>query len=298
MTSLDLQPHSITRRRVFGLGLGALIAARLAKADPVIAQESGGWTFLVMGLDTREENADQRSDVIMLSRVDEPAGVVRTLSIPRDLWVEIPGHGNHKINAAYQIGLGSSPDLDWSDAAALTVDTIAHNFRIEVDGVVLTDMNRFPAIIDAVGGVDVNNPYDLVDPSWPEVNFPAGMIHLDGAQALVYTRSRNIDGDGGRVMRQHLVLEALLRRLQEPGMLARLPDLIESLQRAVRTDIPLLVQAQLAAMLPGISSEDLAFTNIADQCWADYSEDGQWIYQADWSTLPAYVRDWLAGVSG
>ena len=298
MTSLDHFPLTITRRRVFGLGLGALVAARLADVTPAIAQESGGWTFLVMGLDTREENADQRSDVMMLSRVDEAAGAVRTLSIPRDLWVEIPGHGSHKINAAYQIGLTDSTDLDWEDAAALTVDTIAHNFGIEIDGVALTDLNRFPAIIDAVGGVEVDNPYALVDPGNAEVNFPEGVIHLDGRQALVFSTSRNVDTDDGRVMRQQLVLMGLLRRLQEPGMLARLPELIESMRGAVRSDIGLATQLQLMALMPEISADDLVFTNIADQCWADWSEDGQWIYQADWSTLPAYVRDWLAGVSG
>jgi anionic cell wall polymer biosynthesis LytR-Cps2A-Psr (LCP) family protein len=136
-----------------------------------------------------------------------------------------------------------------------------------------------------------------VDPGDAEVNFPEGTIHLDGRQALVFSTSRNVDTDDGRVMRQHLVLEGLLRRLQEPGMLANLPELIASMRGAVRSDIGLATQLQLMTLLPDISADDLAFTNIANQCWADWSDDGQWIYQADWSTLPVYVRDWLDGVS-
>jgi LCP family protein required for cell wall assembly len=295
MTSLDRLP--LSRRQLAALGAGALSAAWWSSSNAV-AGETRSWTFLVLGLDTREENADQRSDIMMISRVDEAAGTVRTLSIPRDLWVEIPGHGQHKVNAAFQIGLAESPDLNWEDAAALTADTINRNLGITIDGTALTDMNRFPAIIDAVGGVDVNNPYELVDPGNSAVNFPAGMIHLDGEQALVFTRSRHVDTDDGRVMRQHLVLEGLLRRMQDPDIYARLPELIASLRGAVRSDLGVAMQLQLISLLPDISADDLAFTNIADQCWAGWSDDGQWIYEADWTTLPQYVQDWLDGVQG
>ncbi len=286
----------LSRRHLMGLAVAA--AAVSTTAPPAWAiQAPEAYTFLVLGLDTREENANQRSDVIMLARVDPAANSVRALSIPRDLWVEIPGgHGYHKINAAFQIGLAKSPDLDWQDAAALTAETILARFGVATDGVALMGMNRFPALIDAVGGVDVTNPYELVDPAWPDVNFPEGQIHLDGRQALVYTVSRGVDGDGGRVMRQHLVLQALLERLQEPEMRARLPELVETMRGAVRTDIALPIQVQLFAMLPDLSSASIEFTNIDDQLWPDWSADGQWIYQGDWETLPGYVRRWLDGI--
>jgi LCP family protein required for cell wall assembly len=284
-----------SRRRLVVIGLGAIAAAQAGGPQLAGAQEADQYTFLVLGLDTREENADQRSDIIMLSRVDTAANTIRTLSIPRDLYVEIPGYGYNKINAAYQIGLTLSDDLDWEIAADLTVQTIAHNLGVPVDHTALTDMNRFPAVIDAVGGVDVDNPYAVVDPEWPEADFPAGMIHLDGAQALVFTRTRKMDGDGGRVMRQQLVLAALLQRLQEPDMLAKLPELALSLSGSVRSNIPLTLQVQLMAMLPSLTSESLEFTNIDDQLWADYTAEGAWIYQGDWNTLPGYVQAWLDG---
>lgn len=295
MTSLDHLPLPLNRRRFLAACLASLAATRLGGFETAVAQEGDQFTFLVLGLDTREENADQRSDIIMLARVDLAAGSVRTLSIPRDLYVEIPGYGYDKINAAYQRGLASSPDLDWEVAADLTAQTIDYNFGVPIDGTAMTNMNRFPVIIDAVGGVDVDNPYAIDDPDWPEANFPAGMIHLDGAQALVFTRTRKMDGDGGRVMRQHLVLEALLAELQTPETFARLPDLVASLAGAVRTDLPLDLQLRLITMLPDLDAESLAFTNIDDQLWPDYTAGGAWIYQGDWATLPGYVQSWLAG---
>lgn len=282
---------SLSRRGLLALALGATVT-------PVaygVAQNQSGYTFLVLGIDTREQNLDQRSDTIMVARVDLDALTVRTLSIPRDLYVEIPGYGYDKINAAYQRGLTLSPDLDWEIAADLAAQTITHNFGVPIDGTAMTDMNRFPAIIDAVGGVDVDNPYPVDDPTWDEAKFPAGMVHLDGAQALVFTRTRKMDGDGGRVMRQHLVLAALLAKLQQPDMLTRIPELIVALDDAVKTDIPLDIQAQLLTVLPDIQSENLSFTNIEALLWSDYTAGGAWIYQGDWSTLPAYVQSWLSG---
>lgn len=295
MTSLDHLPLPLTRRRLVGFSLAGIAATRLGMFEGALAQASGSYTFLVLGLDTREENADQRSDIIMVARVDLAANTVRTLSIPRDLYVEIPGYGYDKINAAYALGLASSPELDWEVAADLTAQTIDHNFGVGIDGAAMTGMNRFPVIIDAVGGVDVDNPYAVDDPTWPEASFPAGMIHLDGEQALVFTRTRKMDGDGGRVMRQHLVLEALLGKLQDPDTFAQLPGLVASLSGTVRTDIPLDIQLRLIAMLPDLAPESLSFTNIDDQLWADYTDGGAWIYQADWNTLPGYVQAWLDG---
>jgi LCP family protein required for cell wall assembly len=221
---------------------------------------------------------------------------VRTLSIPRDLYVEIPGHGYDKINAAFNYAVKADPEQRWDVGADATLDTITHNFGLQFDGVALTDMNVFPRLVDAVGGITVYNPYDLTDKYWDDgLVLPAGPLELDGELALRYVRARSQDGDGGRVMRQHLVLKAILAKLQEPGMVLRLPQLVATLNGVVRTTIPADVQAQLIAMLPTIRSEDLTFTNIDHLLWPDSTASGAWIYQGDWSTLPEYVQDWLAG---
>jgi anionic cell wall polymer biosynthesis LytR-Cps2A-Psr (LCP) family protein len=142
--------------------------------------------------------------------------------------------------------------------------------------------------------VVVDNPYFLTDESFGD--YPAGEITLTGEEAIRFCRSRNMDGDGGRVMRQHLVLGGMLAKLQSPAMLTRVPQLIDTLSgEVVNTNISTAIQARLIAMLPTLSGDNLAFTNIEDQLSPGYTSGGAWIYQGDWSTLPGYVQSWLAG---
>ena len=249
-------------------------------------QEQRQYTFLGLGLD-KYSDTGQRSDVIMLARVDLDAGTVRVLSIPRDLYVDIPGYAAFKINDAYNDGLQSTPELDWRNGAALSAETIRQNFGITVDGVALTDFTVFPQVVDTLGGVTVENPSAVGD-------FAAGTLQLNGDQATLFCRLRP-DGDGGRVMRQHLVLVAMLKKLQSPEFLPKIPELVQMLGDVVHTTIPMDVQAQLIALIPQLSEEDLAFTNIEGMLWSGYTDGGAWIYQGDWSVLPGYVQGWLAG---
>jgi len=291
----NLLPTPISRR-----AFTALLAAA-AGLTTIRAHSQGAtqYTFAVIGTDKRTPADPEHSDILMVSRVDVSAGTVRTLSIPRDLYVEIPGLGWNKINAAFAHAVGTRPQLDWDVGAAATASTIEHNFGLTIDGVAQTDMGVFPQIIDAIGGADVVNPYDLGEPNAAtNLMYPEGPLHLDGEQAIMFCRLRHQDGDGARVMRQHLVLQAILVKLQDPAMLPRIPELIATLQDVVRTTIPVDVQAELIPMTPELSSEDLAFTNINHLLAPGYTAGGAWIYQGDWTTLPGYVEDWLAGVAG
>lgn len=290
----------MTRRSVLAQIAAALV---LGRATHVVAQDDNIFTFAVLGLDTRANDANQRSDAIMLSRVNLDEFTVRTLSIPRDLYVEIPGYGYSKINDAYQRGLASDPELKWQSGAEVFAKTIAHNFGIDIDGFAVIELQRLPELIDAVGGVEVDNPYAVVVKEFPnfsgggtrELDFPAGVLTLDGAATMDYVRTRQQDSDGGRVMRQHLVLAALLEKLQQPEMLLRVPDLVADLIDIVHTDISPELQIKLIAALPQVSIDNIAFTNIDRLLSSGYTEGGAWIYRGDWNTLPAYVRSWLNG---
>jgi anionic cell wall polymer biosynthesis LytR-Cps2A-Psr (LCP) family protein len=96
-------------------------------------------------------------------------------------------------------------------------------------------------------------------------------------------------------MRQQLVLRAILDDLQQPGIVAKLPALVDSLRDAVQTNIPTEVQAALIGALPSIDPARVTFTNISDQLWGGTLDSGMWVYQGDWSTLPGYVQALLAG---
>jgi LCP family protein required for cell wall assembly len=259
-----------------------------------MAQTPGVYTFAVIGTDFRTPEEPELSDVIKVARINTSAKMVRTLAIPRDLYVEIPGVGWGKINSAYATAIAASPTRDWRVAAQSTMDTITHMFGVSFDGVAQTDMQVFPQIIDAVGGVTVNNPSAVADGTFAQ--FPAGEITLTGEEAIRFCRTRKADSDDARVHRQHLVLEGILVKLQDPAMITRVPELITTLSGGVvRYDIAPAIQAELLLLLPQLTSESLAFTNIENQLWSDYTSGGAWIYQGDWSTLPGYVQSWLAG---
>ena len=97
----------------------------------------------------------------------------------------------------------------WRVAAQSTMDTITHMFGVQFDGVAQTDMQVFPQIVDAVGGVDIVNPYEFYDDVYHNRGFPAGAIHLTGADAIVFCRIRVPDGDGGRRDRADAAVELL-----------------------------------------------------------------------------------------
>lgn len=274
------------------LTFGSAVALAGLTATSTSAQGSGRYTFAVLGLDRHEGEGSQRTDSIMISRVDLNAPSVRTISIPRDLYVEVPGFGYAKINHGYQYGLEMDPELKWESGAASAVATITHNFGVEIDGVAVLEFPMMPQMIDAIGGVEVNNPYELSDGGF---EYAAGPITLDGDEATFYVRSRYQDGDGGRVMRQHLVLAAILEKLQQSEILPHIPEIVDTLHDVVHTDIGVETRLQLIAAIPGIQQEDLVFASIEEFLWSDYTAGGAWIYRGDWSTLPQYVRSWLDG---
>lgn len=311
-------------RRAFALA-GAAVTARggLIKPQTVIGQEStpkpyttpepppdslatptalvpqDAYTFIVAGLDTRGTEESENTDVIMLSRVDVINSRVRTISIPRDLLVEIPGYGVHKINAAYNIA-SKENDHDWNAGVALFRQMIEWNFNFKVDGVVTTNLHKMPGVIDAMGGITVINPYDVTDDEYPtadfgikEIFYPEGELRLTGEQALEFSRTRHMDFDEGRIRRQHLVLSACLAELQKPENVTRLPAIVEAGQEFVMTDIPGDVQGNLITNIPNINPELVEWGNVIDYVWGANTPDGGWNYQTDWTFLPAHVRGWL-----
>ncbi|MEA1903074.1 MAG: LCP family protein [Actinomycetota bacterium] len=223
------------------VALGALWAIRtgqdvLATAETdaqvaVVLDESSGddLTFLIVGSDSREGLDDltnfgpvggARGDVIMLVKVDSTDSSVQILSIPRDLWVEIPGYGSNRINASYALG-GSS----------LMVETIQQSLGIEVNHYIEVDFLGFAALVDELGGIEVAFPFAARDLK-SGLDVDAGSQTLDGDMALAYARSRTYQeyrngswvsveaNDIGRTQRQQEVVRAILSKLKRPGSIA------------------------------------------------------------------------------
>ena len=201
-----------------------------------------GSNILVLGSDVRTgESIDEsqsgpgRSDTIML--VHSAFGSVRKLSIPRDVEVEVPGHGINKINAAYAFG-----------GPALTIETVESFLGngIEINHVVEVDFKNFPDFIDSLGGVTVNNKTRVCSPPfdnfWKGLHFRKGEIELNGTRALGYARVRKnncnpAEDDRARAARQQQVLSAIGSKVKSPSTFVRLPWVSWHAPRTLRTDM-------------------------------------------------------------
>lgn len=196
---------------------------------------------LVLGLDRRPgEGNVVRSDTMVLATFYPPGPHVALLSIPRDLYVEIPGHGAGRINTAHFWGESESE----GGGLALAVQTVAQNFNLPVHRHVRVDFDGFRVVVDAVGGIDVTVAEPIVDDAYPtedygtmHIEIAAGPQHMDGETALRYARSRHGSSDFDRLERQQQVLLSLARRLLEPQVWPRLPALYQALTGNVDTDM-------------------------------------------------------------
>jgi len=186
--------------------------------------------IVLLGSDRRPNSGAWRTDSMIVVSVDTENNVVRLLSIPRDLWVYIPGHGYNRINTADLWGelaqKGSGPDR--------VKQTIHHNLGIPIHYYVRVDFQGFIEIIDAVGGVNID-----VECPLPDINLSAGIQHMNGSEALRYSRSRKSTSDFDRGRRQRKVLMALWDQALTLDLIPRLPALWRAMDDTFQTDLPL-----------------------------------------------------------
>jgi LCP family protein required for cell wall assembly len=203
---------------------------------------------LLLGDDRRpDEPAAHLTDTIIVLTFDPDEGDAGMLSIPRDLWVPIPGFGENRINTAFVTGeLRDYP----GGGAALAKATVAELLGHPIHYYVMVNFDGFKQIIDLVGCIDITVSEDIDDPKYPDNNYgydplfiPAGEHCMDGELALKYARTRRQGADYARARRQQQVLVALKDKLLGQNLitelLPRLPALAISLGDAVRTDLPL-----------------------------------------------------------
>lgn len=187
-------------------------------------KEDGVINVLLIGNDSRLAGDDGRSDAMILVSISDKTKTITMTSFLRDMYVEIPGHDGNRLNAAYAYG-----------GAELLMETIELNFGIPIHRYALVNFQAFANLVDAVGGIDLEltndevnwiNAYlmeynqlegkdlatDFLDPSL------SGNLHLNGPQALAFTRNRYIGTDFGRTERQRKVLSAVIKKL--PGAVA------------------------------------------------------------------------------
>ncbi len=226
--------------------ISAPLTAMEARADTTQPDLRAGerFTLLLVGLDRRHSQEQSRSDVIMLLSIERKTRSLSLLSIPRDLWVQIPEYGWHRINAAYFFGeyyVANGPEL-----ARKTVEAV---FGVPVHAVAAVDFVGFTALINAFGGVNVTVAKTLVDNLYPTLDYGytrivinAGEQHMDGETALIYARTRHPDNDFKRMGRQQNLITAARTELFSDERIMLFPLLLEQFNQIVETDLTLTEQ--------------------------------------------------------
>lgn len=285
------QIHSVARN----------IVVRDVRSNPSIATPLiGGANVLLIGVDERPDHPEEgvRSDTLILAHLDAAGRWVSLLSIPRDTQVELPDVGVTKINIAYAQGYARAAELYRPETTpqqggmALAAQTV-ENFlglrerglgSVRVDYIAQINFDGFAGIIDALDGITIDVPKQIIDEEFPtadfgvmRVEFQPGPQRMDGQTALIYARTRHADSDFGRAERQQQVLRAMVSEMRAKGWLGRitaLPAVLRSVQGAdgnappVITTMPidrLDVVLSMMALAGSISPDTIAQTQISPE---------------------------------
>jgi len=233
---------------------GLLVSGNIAQDDdPASVPTWDGdsrFTVLIAGMDRRPEARDTlsvRTDAILLLSVDPQNERIGILHIPRDLHFVPPNEEEFvRVNSLLVFG----EQIDDGYGPGYMLGTLQYNLGMYIDRYLLVDFEAFITLVDAIGGVNISIDYVINDPTYPDMNYGydpfylnAGEHTLDGYDALRFARTRHGDNDFLRGERQLQVISALQTRLTEaetlPRLLAQAPDLLDTLEDNIYTDLTL-----------------------------------------------------------
>ncbi len=321
----------------------------------IIPKEKKVFTILMMGYGGPGHDGAYLTDTMMAVRIDIDAKKVLLVSVPRDIWVQLPsksGKSTHsKINAVYQAGLFPDKYPDIPDnysgedgAADMVKKTVGDIVGFNIEQIIAIDFDGFKQAVDTLGGVDVNVERSFSDYEYPitgkeddlcgvspddtakleelekiatdspnlaypcryeVLTFDAGTQHMDGETALKFVRSRHSAQDGGdfnRARRQQLFLQAIKEKVLSIGFIPKILPLMNSLEKNIRTDIPLDLMQKLLKEAP--SASDYSIHQIvldtdtylengvsADRQFILKSRDGEGNWQSLQRDIQNYIQD-------
>jgi LCP family protein required for cell wall assembly len=233
--------------------------AAAAAASPV-PWEGGRLNVLLIGTDKRPNEGTWNTDTLIVASIDPASRQVAMFSLPRDtVGVPLPpiparsvfgATWDRKINALFGQAR-ARPDLFPGGGYEGLKDTLGYLYGIPINYFVEVDFSGFKTVVEALGGVTVNVQVPVVDDYYPgdagtlRVYIPTGVQHMSGSQALVYARSRHGSNDFDRASRQQRVILSLRQQADFTTLIQRLPDLVQSTSKAVKTDYPIAKLPQL-----------------------------------------------------
>lgn len=200
-----------------------------SKAENHVDYKTGSpFSILLMGTDDGDlgRKGKGRTDTMIVATVNPKKELTTLVSIPRDTYTKIIGHGTYdKINHAYAYG-----------GVPMAISTVENLLDIPIDYYAQIDLKGMKDLVNAVGGVEVNNPFSF---SYEGTNFPIGKLHLNGEKALKYSRMRydDPDGDYGRQMRQRQILIGIISQLKSLKTLTNYTDILKIIGNNMKTNI-------------------------------------------------------------
>lgn len=212
------------------------------RTEEVSLQNKQPFSVLLLGVDQRKGDRG-RSDTMIVLSINPKLNSVKMLSIPRDTRTEIVGKGTEdKINHAYAFG-----------GEEMAMNTVEHFLDIPIDYFVRVNMEGFKDIVDAVGGITVDNDLDF---SYGGYHFPKGEVTLNGKKALAYTRMRKEDprGDFGRQIRQRQIIQGVIKEGASLSSLANYSDIFSALGKNVKTNLTFDQMVSIQKNYKGVSS--------------------------------------------
>jgi LCP family protein required for cell wall assembly len=271
-------------RRIFRMGcltiLGMLIAVLFVLFIYLLVPFRTN--LLLLGIDRVPEGSDLgRSDTNILVTVKPLGPYIGMLSIPRDLWVTIPGVGENRINTAHFFAEGQLPGSG-PDAAMATIQAnfgvpVRYYLRLKFDGIV--------GIVDALGGLDI-------ELESPMAGLTAGQHHLSGDQALVFVRDRQGTDDFFRMQQGQFLIAELIEQVIQPKSWIRIPALFGAVNDAVDTNLPPWIWPRLgfALLRAGPGGID-AHTINRDDVRSSVTSEGAQVLIPDWSLISPLVNE-------
>lgn len=238
--------------------------------------------ILLLGTDNSPERGSVgRTDTIILVSVVPLKPYIGMLSIPRDLWVGIPGVGEQRINTAYFYAEANRSGSGASAAKA----TIRQNFGVPVHYHAVIHMAGVVSLVDALGGIDIR-----LDA--PTSGYPAGVHHLNGAQALAFARDRSASDDFGRMQRAQILISATLGKAMQPDSWGNLPQFLIALSQTVDTNIPpwqapRLLFALMRAPIFGVDSR----TITREMTSPTMTSGGAQVLLPNWDAIRPLIRE-------
>jgi LCP family protein required for cell wall assembly len=297
------------------------VAALQKNVSPSLLKTEGDGriNILLLGRGGGDHDGPDLTDTMMLASIDPLNHDATLLSIPRDLWIDVPNQGDMKINAAWEAGefkyegkvAPGSTDPKAIEAGFEEADqSVEAVLGVTIDDNRIMDFQAFQQAVDIIGGITINVPTELYDPTmaWENDNNPIlaepGVQTFNGGQTLTYVRSRETTSDFARAQRQRAVLLAIKQKAETLGTISnplKLSGLMNDFGNNVATDMSFSDAESLYSVVKDITNSNVASIGLADapnNYVTSGSEGGQSVDVPtaglyNYSAIQTYVRSQL-----